>query len=106
MTDLPISRALISVSDKSGLVELARFLAGQGVALVSTGGSAKALAEAGLKVTEVSALTGFPEIMDGRVKTLHPLIHGGLLARRDHAEHRAAMAAHSIQPIDLLVSNL
>ena len=106
MTDLLISRALISVSDKSGLVELARFLAGQGVALVSTGGSAKALAEAGLKVTEVSALTGFPEIMDGRVKTLHPLIHGGLLARRDRAEHRAAMAAHGIQPIDLLVSNL
>ena len=106
MTDIPIARALISVSDKTGLVELARFLSSRGVALLSTGGSAKTLIEAGLTVTEVSAHTGFPEIMDGRVKTLHPKIHGGLLARRDSAEHRAAMSAHGIAPIDLLVSNL
>jgi phosphoribosylaminoimidazolecarboxamide formyltransferase / IMP cyclohydrolase len=106
MTDIPITRALISVSDKAGLVEFARFLAGQGVALLSTGGSAKTLIEAGLAVTEVAAYTGFPEVMDGRVKTLHPKIHGGLLARRDSAPHRAAMDAHGIQPIDLLVSNL
>ncbi len=106
MSDLKIKRALISVSDKTGLVDFARFLASHGVALVSTGGSAKALSAAGLPVTEVSTLTGFPEIMDGRVKTLHPLIHGGLLARRDDAGHRAAMDAHGIQEIDLLVSNL
>lgn len=106
MTDIPITRALISVSDKVGLVEFARFLASQGVALLSTGGSARALIEAGLAVTEVAAYTGFPEIMDGRVKTLHPRIHGGLLARRDEPDHRAAMAAHGIDPIDLLVANL
>ena len=106
MTDLPVTRALISVSDKTGLVDFARFLVGQGVALLSTGGSARALIEAGLPVTEVSAHTGFPEIMDGRVKTLHPRIHGGLLARRDDAAHRAAMETHDIDPIDLLVSNL
>src|SRR5262245_56890362 len=106
MTDIPITRALISVSDKTGLVAFARFLADRGVALLSTGGSAKALIEAGLAVTEVSAHTGFPEIMDGRVKTLHPRIHGGLLARRDSTQHRAAMDAHGIAPIDLLVSNL
>src|SRR6516164_3676867 len=106
MTDIAIARALISVSDKAGLVELARFLSSRGVALLSTGGSARTLIEAGLTVTEVSAHTGFPEIMDGRVKTLHPKIHGGLLARRDSAEHRAAMSAHGIAPIDLLVSNL
>jgi phosphoribosylaminoimidazolecarboxamide formyltransferase/IMP cyclohydrolase len=106
MTDLPVTRALISVSDKSGLVDFARFLAARGVSLMSTGGSAKALAEAGLAVEEVSSVTGFPEIMDGRVKTLHPVIHGGLLARRDKAEHRRAMTAHGIAPIDLLVCNL
>src|SRR5262249_9088619 len=106
MTDLPVTRALISVSDKSGLVDFARFLAGRRVSLLSTGGSAKALADAGLAVEEVSSATGFPEIMDGRVKTLHPLIHGGLLARRDKAEHRRAMTAHGIAPIDLLVCNL
>src|SRR5262245_3797881 len=106
MTDLPVTRALISVSDKTGLVELARFLAGRGVALLSTGGSARALAEAGLAVTEVATHTGFPEIMDGRVKTLHPSIHGGLLARRDDPRHLAAMADHGIAPIDLLVVNL
>ncbi len=106
MTDLTVTRALISVSDKTGLVDFARFLVSQSVALLSTGGSARALTEAGLPVTEVSAHTGFPEIMDGRVKTLHPRIHGGLLARRDDATHREAMETHDIDPIDLLVSNL
>ena len=102
----PIRRALLSVSDKSGLVELAKFLSAKGVALLSTGGSAQALRQAGLSVTDVSEHTGFPEIMDGRVKTLHPRIHGGLLARRDLADHVAAQAQHGIADIDLLVSNL
>jgi phosphoribosylaminoimidazolecarboxamide formyltransferase/IMP cyclohydrolase len=108
MTDQPrrISRALLSVSDKTGLVDFARALAGYGVELVSTGGTRKALAEAGLAVIDVSALTGIPEMMDGRVKTLHPAIHGGLLAMRGNSEHVAAMAAHGIRPIDLLVVNL
>jgi phosphoribosylaminoimidazolecarboxamide formyltransferase/IMP cyclohydrolase len=101
-----IARALLSVSDKTGLVPLARALAGRGVELVSTGGTAKALAEAGLAVRDVAELTGFPEMMDGRVKTLHPMVHGGLLARRGNAEHRAAMESHAISPIDLLVVNL
>jgi phosphoribosylaminoimidazolecarboxamide formyltransferase/IMP cyclohydrolase len=101
-----ISRALISVSDKTGLVDFARALAGHGVTLVSTGGTRKALADAGLKVQDVSELTGFPEMMDGRVKTLHPKVHGGLLAIRDNAEHAGAMKAHGIAPIDLLVVNL
>src|ERR1700729_406005 len=100
------SRALISVSDKSGVVEFARALAGHGVELVSTGGTRKALSDAGLKVLDVSELTGFPEMMDGRVKTLHPAIHGGLLAVRDSAAHAQAMRAHGIRPIDLLVVNL
>ena len=99
----PIRRALISVSDKQGLAPFARALAARGVALVSTGGSARALAEAGLPVTEVAAVTGFPEMLDGRVKTLHPAIHGGLLARRDRPDHLAALAAHGIGEIDLLV---
>jgi phosphoribosylaminoimidazolecarboxamide formyltransferase/IMP cyclohydrolase len=99
-------RALISVSDKTDLVELGRGLARHGVALLSTGGSAAALAAAGLHVIEVSAYTGFPEMMDGRVKTLHPLIHGGLLARRDSPAHVAAMNEHRIAPIDLIVVNL
>jgi phosphoribosylaminoimidazolecarboxamide formyltransferase/IMP cyclohydrolase len=108
MTDAarPIRRALISVSDKERLVPFAQGLAARGVALVSTGGSARILADAGLAVTEVAAVTGFPEMLDGRVKTLHPAIHGGLLARRDRADHRAALARHGIQEIDLLVSNL
>ena len=108
MTDTPrpIRRALISVSDKTGLVPFARALAACGVALVSTGGSARTLAEAGLAVTEVAALTGFPEMLDGRVKTLHPAIHGGLLARRDRPDHLAALGAHGIAEIDLLVCNL
>ena len=102
----PIKRALISVSDKTGLVEFAQFLAGQGVEILSTGGSAKALRDADIAVTEVSDFTGFPEIMDGRVKTLQPTIHGGLLAVRGNAEHEAAMDEHGIQPIDLLAVNL
>jgi len=107
VTDLvPIRRALISVSDKTGLAELARALAGRGIELVSTGGTAAALRSEGHAVTEVSEHTGFPEILDGRVKTLVPQIHGGLLARRDVPEHMAALAAHGIAPIDLLVVNL
>jgi phosphoribosylaminoimidazolecarboxamide formyltransferase/IMP cyclohydrolase len=107
MTELRrVTRALISVSDKSGLIEFARGLAVHGVELVSTGGTAKALKDAGLKVMDVSELTGFPEMMDGRVKTLHPKVHGGLLAIRGNKEHAAAMAAHGIRPIDLLVVNL
>ena len=105
-TRRPIRRALLSVSDKTGLVDLAQFLSGLGVQLLSTGGSAQALRQAGLAVTDVSEHTGFPEIMDGRVKTLHPKIHGGLLARRDLQDHIAAQAAHGISDIDLLVVNL
>jgi phosphoribosylaminoimidazolecarboxamide formyltransferase/IMP cyclohydrolase len=101
-----ITRALLSVSDKTGLVEFARALAERGVELVSTGGTAKAIAAAGLKVRDVSELTGFPEMMDGRVKTLHPKVHGGLLAIRANAEHASAMKQHGIRPIDLLVVNL
>ncbi|MSO64493.1 MAG: bifunctional phosphoribosylaminoimidazolecarboxamide formyltransferase/IMP cyclohydrolase [Alphaproteobacteria bacterium] len=103
---VPIRRALLSVSDKTGLVEFARFLAEHGVELVSTGGSAKALRDAGLAVKEVADLTGFPEIMDGRVKTLHPKVHGGLLGRRDKADHRVAMDKHGIVAIDLVVVTL
>jgi phosphoribosylaminoimidazolecarboxamide formyltransferase/IMP cyclohydrolase len=106
MTDRRVIRALLSVSDKTGLIEFARALAGHGIDLVSTGGTAKALAAAGLKVTDVSGLTGFPEMMDGRVKTLHPKVHGGLLAIRGNAEHAQAMKDHGIAPIDLLVVNL
>jgi phosphoribosylaminoimidazolecarboxamide formyltransferase / IMP cyclohydrolase len=102
----PLRRALVSVSDKAGLVPFASALVARGVALVSTGGSARALAEAGLPVTEVAAVTGFPEMLDGRVKTLHPAIHGGLLARRDRPDHLAALAGRGIEPIDLLVCNL
>lgn len=100
----PIRRALISVSDKTGLAEFARGLAKHGVTLISTGGTAQTLRDSGLDVTDVSDVTGFPEIMDGRVKTLHPKIHGGLLALRD--KHADAMRAHGIEEIDLLVSNL
>src|SRR5258706_2933532 len=98
--------ALISVSDKTGVLEFAREVHAQGVTLLSTGGTAKLLADAGLPVTEVAEHTGFPEMVDGRVKTLHPAIHGGLLARRDLAAHMAALEAHGITPIDLLVVNL
>ena len=101
-----MTTALISVSDKTGVLELARGLHAQGVKLLSTGGTAKLLAESGLPVTEVAEHTGFPEMLDGRVKTLHPKIHGGLLARRDLPEHMAALATHGIATIDLLVVNL
>lgn len=101
-----IKTALISVSDKSGLLEFCQFLASKGVALISTGGTAKLLAEKGLAVREISQHTGFPEMMDGRVKTLHPKVHGGLLFLRDNAEHKAQAEAHGITPIDLVVVNL
>jgi phosphoribosylaminoimidazolecarboxamide formyltransferase / IMP cyclohydrolase len=107
MTDLRrVERALLSVSDKTGLIAFARALAGHGIELVSTGGTKNALADAGIAVIDVSDLTGSPEMMDGRVKTLHPKVHGGLLAIRDNAEHLAAMRTHGIAPIDLLVVNL
>src|SRR5580692_7910165 len=107
MTDLvPIRRALISVSDKTGLLPLAQALASRGVEILSTGGSARALRDAGVAVTEVADHTGFPEILDGRVKTLVPQIHGGILGRRDLPEHLAQMAAHGIAPIDLVAVNL
>nr|WP_319947105.1 bifunctional phosphoribosylaminoimidazolecarboxamide formyltransferase/IMP cyclohydrolase [uncultured Shimia sp.] len=107
MTDLhPVRRALISVSDKTGLIELATALSARGVELLSTGGSAKAMRDAGLAVKDVADITGFPEMMDGRVKTLHPNVHGGLLALRDNADHVAAMDEHGIGGIDLLVVNL
>src|SRR5687768_10345661 len=106
MSDVKISRALISVSDKAGLVELGQALARHGVELVSTGGTARALRDAGLEVRDISDLTGFPEMMDGRVKTLHPKVHGGLLAVRDDPAHAAAMAEHGIGAIDLVVVNL
>jgi phosphoribosylaminoimidazolecarboxamide formyltransferase/IMP cyclohydrolase len=98
--------ALLSVSDKSGLVDFARGLTELGWELVSTGGTARALREAGLAARDISDLTGFPEMMDGRVKTLHPKVHGGLLGKRDDAAHREAMAAHDIVPIDLVAVNL
>ncbi|AUH33471.1 bifunctional phosphoribosylaminoimidazolecarboxamide formyltransferase/IMP cyclohydrolase [Paracoccus tegillarcae] len=107
MTDLiPMRRALISVSDKTGLIDFARKLESRGIEILSTGGSARAMREAGLTVVDVADVTGFPEMMDGRVKTLHPAVHGGLLALRDNEEHLAAMEAHGIGPIDLLVVNL
>src|SRR5262245_15090011 len=107
MTDLRrISRALISVSDKTGLIDFARALAERGIELVSTGGTRKALADAGLKVRDVADLTGFPEMMDGRVKTLHPVVHGGLLGVRDAPAHAQAMAEHNIGAIDLLYVSL
>jgi phosphoribosylaminoimidazolecarboxamide formyltransferase / IMP cyclohydrolase len=98
--------ALLSVSDKTGIVELAQALHAQGIKLLSTGGTAKLLAEKGLPVTEVAEMTGFPEMLDGRVKTLHPRVHGGLLARRDFPAHMAALAEHQIDTIDVLVVNL
>ncbi|WP_282095234.1 bifunctional phosphoribosylaminoimidazolecarboxamide formyltransferase/IMP cyclohydrolase [Epibacterium ulvae] len=107
MTDLhPVRRALLSVSDKTGLIELGKALAARGVELLSTGGSAKALRDAGLTVKDVADVTGFPEMMDGRVKTLHPKVHGGLLALRDNEDHVAALNEHGIGEIDLLVVNL
>jgi phosphoribosylaminoimidazolecarboxamide formyltransferase / IMP cyclohydrolase len=107
MTDLiPVRRALISVSDKTGLIEFGRFLAARGVESLSTGGTAQALREAGVPVKDVSEHTGFPEILDGRVKTLVPQVHGGILGRRDLAAHVEQMAAHGIAPIDLVAVNL
>ncbi|MEQ1548257.1 MAG: bifunctional phosphoribosylaminoimidazolecarboxamide formyltransferase/IMP cyclohydrolase [Chakrabartia sp.] len=106
MTDVKITRALLSVSDKTGLAELGAALARHGVDLVSTGGTAKALRDAGLAVRDISDLTGFPEMMDGRVKTLHPKVHGGLLAVRDDAAHVASMVEHDIAAIDLVIVNL
>jgi phosphoribosylaminoimidazolecarboxamide formyltransferase/IMP cyclohydrolase len=106
MDQVKITRALLSVSDKAGLAELGQALARHGVELVSTGGTARALRDAGLEVRDISDLTGFPEMMDGRVKTLHPKVHGGLLGVRDNEEHVAAMAEHGIGPIDLAVVNL
>ncbi|MCZ4352830.1 bifunctional phosphoribosylaminoimidazolecarboxamide formyltransferase/IMP cyclohydrolase [Roseovarius aestuarii] len=104
--NLPIRRALLSVSDKTGLIDLGTALVARGVELLSTGGSAKALRDAGLEVRDVAEVTGFPEMMDGRVKTLHPMVHGGLLALRDNDDHVAAMSEHGIGAIDLLVVNL
>src|SRR5208337_3028649 len=107
MSDIrAIKRALLSVSDKTGLIDFARALSQRGVGLISTGGTRKALADAGLPVLDVADLTQFPEMMDGRLKTLHPKVHGGLLAIRENPEHEAAMLAHDIKPIDLLVVNL
>ncbi len=103
---VPVRRALLSVSDKTGLVDFARALSDLGVDLISTGGTAKSIAEAGIRVRDVSEVTGFPEIMDGRVKTLHPSIHGALLGVRDDPEHAEAMHQHGIEPIDLVVVNL
>src|ERR1700674_5341212 len=101
-----VRRALLSVSDKSGLVPLAEALAGAGVELISTGGTAKALREAGLMTTDLSSYTGFPEMLDGRVKTLHPKVHAGLLYLRGNPGHEAAVRRHGIEPIDLVVVNL
>src|SRR5258707_14854726 len=101
-----IQRALLSVSDKTGLVSFAQTLAARGVELISTGGTAKALREAGLAVKDISEHTGFPEMLDGRVKTLHPKVHGGLLYIRGNEKHETAVRAHGIQPIDLVVVNL
>ena len=101
-----IQRALVSVSDKTGLVDFVRELHALGVEIISTGGTAKALKEAGVPVIEISEHTGFPEMMDGRVKTLHPKVHGGLLFIRGNPEHEAAAQKHGIKPIDLVVVNL
>src|SRR6187431_2026376 len=101
-----IQRAILSVSDKTGLVDFAKVLVGAGVELISTGGTAKAIREAGLPVKDIGAYTGFPEMMDGRVKTLHPKIHGGLLYIRGNATHEAAARQHDITSIDLVVVNL
>ncbi len=106
MDFLPIKRALLSVTDKTGLKEFAEFLHSQGVELVSTGGTMKFLQEAGLPVTSVESVTGFPEILNGRVKTLHPKIHGGILADKDNPKHMETLAEHKITPFDLVCVNL
>src|SRR5438067_4332780 len=102
----PIRRAILSVTDKTGLVDFAQKLAGMGVELISTGGTAKMLRDSGISVKDISELTGFPEMLDGRVKTLHPKVHGGILHRRENPSHRTAVAEHGIQPIDMVVVNL
>src|SRR4030042_266086 len=104
--DVKIKTALISVSEKTGVVDFAKKLSGMGVKIISTGGTAKKLGEAGVKVVGIEEVTGFPEMMDGRVKTLHPKIHGALLGLRDKSEHKEAMKEHSIEPIDLVCVNL
>ena len=101
-----IQRAILSVTDKTGLVDFARQLSGLGVELISTGGTAKLLRDSGIAVKDISELTGFPEMLDGRVKTLHPKVHGGILHRRENSAHIAAVAEHGIQPIDMVVVNL
>src|SRR5437763_9396545 len=101
-----IQRAILSVTDKSGLADFARKLSGMGVELVSTGGTAKLLREQGIEVRDISDLTGFPEMLDGRVKTLHPKVHGGILHRREVPEHRSAVQQHGIEPVDMVVVNL
>ena len=106
MDNKQVKRALLSVTDKTGLVDFARQLVGLNVELISTGGTARTLREAGLTVRDVSDLTGFPEMLDGRVKTLHPKVHGGILHLRDSIEHLAAVAEHDIEPIDMVVVNL
>ncbi|MHC4659660.1 MAG: bifunctional phosphoribosylaminoimidazolecarboxamide formyltransferase/IMP cyclohydrolase, partial [Planctomycetota bacterium] len=104
--DVKIKTALISVSEKKGVGDFAKKLSTMGVKIISTGGTARALSEAGINVVGIESVTGFPEMMDGRVKTLHPKIHGGLLGLRNKAEHAAAMEEHSIEPIDLVCVNL
>ena len=106
MKEVKIKRALVSVSDKTGVVDLSRTLNNMGVQILSTGGTARSLQEAGIPVIEVSRYTGFPEMMDGRIKTLHPKIHGALLGKRDNPEHMKQMKTHGIEPIDLVVVNL
>src|ERR1700676_4560471 len=106
MSPRTIRRALLSVSDKTGLVEFAKLLSGFGVELISTGGTRKTLADAGLKVLDISEITGFPEMLDGRVKTLHPRVHGGILYIRGNAEHETTIKEHKIGPIDMVVCNL
>src|ERR1700739_3884970 len=101
-----IHRAILSVTDKTGLVDFAKQLSTMGVELISTGGTAKLLRDSGIAVKDISDLTGFPEMLDGRVKTLHPKVHGGILHRRENAAHRTAVAEHGIQPIDMVVVNL
>src|SRR3989441_11017590 len=102
----PIRRAILSVTDKTGLVDFAQKLTGMGVELISTGGTAKLLRDSGISVKDISDLTGFPEMLDGRVKTLHPKVHGGILHRREDPSHRAAVAEHGIAAIDMVVVNL
>src|SRR6201993_2041591 len=101
-----IHRAILSVTDKTGLVDFARKLSVLGIELISTGGTAKLLRDSGIRVKDISDLTGFPEMLDGRVKTLHPKVHGGILHRRENAAHRSAVAEHGIEPIDMVVVNL